>query len=324
MFRFILIFTITLLLLSITVLSYHTSLNNYSKYFVNKKSSNSLFKATYLGASSILISDGETTILTDGFITRPSIYSILFTKINPNTKLIKETLKKINIKRIDAIITLHSHHDHAMDSPIIAHQTGAFIIGSLSTANIAKSYNFENIKIISGKKSFHVGDFTITVIPSLHTVMSKNISSIVGIGKEIENEFTTPTYFTSYKEGGTYALFIEHQKGNIFINGSTNFIKGSLSAYKAQTVFLGIANLSDNSKEFQEEYFKELVISLEAKKVIPIHWDDFTKNINENTRPMPTIFDDFKSNMDFIITQSKKSNISLEILRIFDTTNLDK
>ena len=324
MFRFILIFTITLLLLSITVLSYHTSLDNYSKYFVNKKSSNSLFTATYLGASSILISDGATTILTDGFITRPSMYSLLFTKIKPDKKHIKKTLKKINIKKIDAIITLHSHHDHAMDSAVVADYTGAFIIGSLSTANIAKSYNFDNIKIINAKKSFKIGDFTITVIPSLHTVMSKNISNLVGIGKEIAKEFTTPTYFTDYKEGGTYSLFIEHKKGNIFINGSTNFIKGSLSTYKAQTVFLGIANLSDNSKEFQEEYFKEVVISLEAKKVIPIHWDDFTKNMNEDTRPMPRIFDDFKSNMNFLITQTKKSNISLEILRIFDTTNLNK
>jgi len=304
--------------------SYHPSLDKYSQYFTAKENITSAYKATYLGASSILISDGKTTILTDGFITRPSIYSLLFTQIQPDKELIKQTLKKLNIKKIDAIITLHSHHDHAMDSAEVANQTNAYLIGSKSSANIAKSQDFYITKIITGKQSFQIGDFKLTTIPSKHTKMSRILGNIVGLGEEISSEFKTPAYFTQFKESKTYSLFIEHQKGNIFINGSTNFIKGSLQNYKAQTVFLGIANLSKNTKTFQEEYFKQTVIALNAKRVIPIHWDDFTKNINDTTQPMPRIFDDFKNSMDFIIQQTKQNNISLEILRIFDTIALDK
>ena len=324
MFRFILVFTITLILLFVTAVSYRSSLDKYSQYFVNQKSSKSLYKAVYLGTSSILITDGKTTILTDGFITRPSIYSLLFTKIEPNKELIKKALKKIGIRKIDAIITLHSHHDHAMDSAIVAQQTGAFLIGSSSTANISKSHGFTNIKGIEEKKSFQIGDFKITVIPSQHSHMGKYLGKVVGLGEEITNKFKTPSYFTNYKEAKTYALLVEHKKGNVFINGSTNFIKGSLETYQAQTVFLGIAKLTSNSKEFQEEYFNGVAKTLNAKRVIPIHWDDFTVNIFEDTKPMPRVFDDFDASMDFLIKQSYDNNMKLQLLRIFDTIDLNK
>ena len=320
MFKITLILISTVLLLLFAV-SYHPSLEKYSSYFA-ESNSGSLFKATYLGTSSILISDGKTNILTDGFITRPSIYSLILTQIQPDKKLIKETLKKLNLKKIDAVISLHSHHDHAMDSAEVAYQTGAFMIGSSSTANIAKSQDFHNIKIIKDKQSFKIGDFKVTVIPSLHSVMGETLSSIIGINEEITDGFEIPAYFTQYKGAQTYVLFIEHKKGNIFINGSTNFIKGSLAKYKANTVFLGIANLGERPEVFQKEYFKEVVLSLQAKRVIPIHWDDFTKNINKRTRPMPRIFDDFDKSMSFLINQTQENNISLKMLHIFDSTAL--
>ncbi len=324
MFRFILLFTITLLILFFITISYHPSLDIYSKYFINDNNSSSSFKATYLGASSIVITDGKTTILTDGFITRPSIYSLIFTQIKSDKELIKKTLQKINVKKIDAIITLHSHHDHAMDSAQVALQTGAFVVGSNSTATIAKAQYFYKIKTIKDKTIFQIGDFKLTIIPSRHTIVGKYLSKLVGIGETITDDFKSPAYFTKYKESKTYALHIEHKKGNIFINASTNFLKNSLDDYKAHTVFLGIANLAKNTKKFQEEYFKEVVLKLKAKRVIPIHWDDFTKDINSETKPMPKAFDDFDGSMKFIIEQTKENNITLEMLRIFDKSNLNK
>ena len=214
----------------------------------------------------MLISDGKTNILTDGFITRPSIFSLLFTKIKPNKQLIQDTLKKLNLKKIDAIVTLHSHHDHAMDSAEVALQTNALIIASSSTANIAKSQGFHNVKVVSGKQSFQVGNFTLTLIPSLHSKMGKYLARLVGMGEYINEEFKTPSYFTQYKEAQTYSLFVEHEKGNVFINASTNFAKEDLSKYNAHTVFLGTARLSKTSEEFQDKYYKKSSSCLKGQK----------------------------------------------------------
>jgi L-ascorbate metabolism protein UlaG (beta-lactamase superfamily) len=41
------------------------------------------------------------------------------------------------VTRLAAIMPAHSHHDHAMDTVVVAARTGVVIIGSESTADIA-------------------------------------------------------------------------------------------------------------------------------------------------------------------------------------------
>lgn len=325
---FLLIITFVVLgsLGSYKLITSQSSLIPYEKYFVKQspiqKESliNQKIKATFLGTSSILISDGRTTLLTDGFISRPSLPKLLLSKIEPDKQKINNVLNKLKIKKIDAIMTLHSHHDHALDSAFIASQTDAVLIGSNSTANIARGSGFkeEKIKIITQKKSFTFGNFKVTMIPSVHTVMPLYLDKLVGLGEYINQPLKMPTYFFNFKEGGTYSVYIEHPLGNIFINASSGYIKNQLNEYSAEVVFLGIAGLSKNSLEFQEEYFDEVVQKLKAKKVIPIHWDNFTKDIYAPTQPMNKLFENFDKSMEFLIHQTEQNKMTLQMLNIFD------
>lgn len=299
-----------------------TSLTPYKSYFMKKTttSSSKSIRAIFLGTSSVLISDGTTTLLTDGFISRPSLATLLMSKIKPDGTKIEKVLKQLDIDKIDAIMTLHSHHDHALDSVYIAKKTGAVLIGSESTANIAKGSDFEedNVKIVKEKRSFVFGDFKLTVFPSVHTTLPSYLESLIGINEKIEKPLTFPSYFTAFKEGGTYSILIEHPLGNIFINGSTGFVENQLENYKADVIFLGISSLSKQTNDFQSKYFDETVGRLGAKKVFPIHWDDFTQDIMQPTVPMNKLFDDFDANMNFIIAKTKEKNINLQLLKIFD------
>jgi len=316
------------------LLTSKSSLQPYEKYFVKqealkqesinqepiKEQTSQKIKATFLGTSSVLISDGQTTLLTDGFISRPGLSKLLLSKIEPNKEKIKSVLTKLNVEKIDAIMTLHSHHDHALDSAFIAQTTQAVLIGSPSSANIARGsgLNETKIKVVKHKKSFKFGQFRVTMIPFKHTVMPSFLRYLVGMGESIEKPLMLPSYFVNFKEGGTYSLYIEHPLGNIFINGSSGFVNNQLEGYNADVVFLGIARLGKNSILFQEEYFNEVVKKLKAKRVIPIHWDDFTKDIDKPMIPMNRLFDDFAKSMDFLIKQTEQNSIKLELLNIFD------
>ena len=90
---------------------------------------------TFLGVSSLLMNDGETAILTDGFFTRPNIREIFLGKIAPDKALINKSLKHAAIDRLAAVIVNHSHYDHVMDAPEVALQTSAILVGSESTAD---------------------------------------------------------------------------------------------------------------------------------------------------------------------------------------------
>ena len=93
---------------------------------------------SFLGVTTLYLDDGHTRILIDGFFSRPSKWQILTQKIEPDKARIAAALKRADIAKLDAVIAVHSHYDHAMDSPEVALQTGASVYGSESTANISR------------------------------------------------------------------------------------------------------------------------------------------------------------------------------------------
>ena len=118
-------------------------------------------EVTFLGNTTLFFSDGVTNIMIDGFVTRPSYYKIFTKKIKSDPKKVRALLKKLGSPKIDAILVSHSHHDHAMDAPEMAQQTGAVIYGTSSTAEIAYGAFLPAIQmsIIEPNRSFDIGKF---------------------------------------------------------------------------------------------------------------------------------------------------------------------
>jgi len=97
-------------------------------------------RVSWLGNTNVLVTDGETAILTDAWFTRPSDLEILFGRIGPDLGAIDRALERAEIEQLAAVIPVHSHFDHAMDAPEVAERTGAMLVGSESTANIGRGW----------------------------------------------------------------------------------------------------------------------------------------------------------------------------------------
>ena len=87
----------------------------------------------YLGISGYELTDGTTVVLLDPQLTRPTLGELLTGPIAPDEALIAAWIGE----RVDYILVNHAHYDHAMDAPAIALRTGAVIIGSRSSRNLA-------------------------------------------------------------------------------------------------------------------------------------------------------------------------------------------
>ena len=59
----------------------------------------------------------------------------------------ERSLKRAGVTSLAAVIPVHSHYDHALDSPIVAQATGAVLVGSSSSANIAKGEGLPDARI---------------------------------------------------------------------------------------------------------------------------------------------------------------------------------
>ncbi|MGB3049984.1 MAG: MBL fold metallo-hydrolase [Polyangiales bacterium] len=233
----------------------------------------------YTGTATLVFSDGETTWMTDGWFSRPGPLQVLFGNIGPDLDAITQGLERNEVDDLSAVFPLHSHYDHAMDAPEVAKRTGALLLGSESTANIARGWGLpeEQIRVVADREPIALGKFTVTPIELRHFQFPDPRMAARALGDpEIDAPLTPPVATFDYRVGKAYALHVAHPKGTWLILGSAGFVEGALEPYDADVVFLGVGALGSQTDAYRETYWKESVERTNPSRVIPIHWDSLT------------------------------------------------
>ena len=292
-------------------------IGNYKNYYINDAAAphHGAVKITFLGAASLLIDDGETQLMVDGFISRKPLWQVATSQLSTDKAATDALLSKLQVNRLQAVFASHSHYDHALDIAYIAQRTGAKLYGSSSTLNIGKGANLPSgqMQLYTPDKALQIGQFSITVMPSRHTPPIKYIND--DIGEEITAPLSQPARVSAYKEGGSYDFLIRHGTISFFIKPDTNFITGKLDKIQADVLFLGTAMFGKQKPEFQRAFYDETIGKLRPKLVIPIHWDNFFQPLSDHLEAMPQVVDNLEQGFDFLISRTKNDNIEFSILQ---------
>ncbi|WP_300409123.1 MBL fold metallo-hydrolase [Lagierella sp.] len=245
-------------------------------------------KITSFGTTTLLFDDGNSQILFDAHFTRPSVRQYLFKRVSSDEEVIEGMLKKYNVNRLEGIFISHSHYDHVMDAPFLSKKTGATIYGSKTTKNIAlgEKVNKNNIVVFKDYRVYEIGDFKITVIPSKH---SKPRVFNNDLGEEIKRPLRRHRKLRNFKEGGSYDFYIENNDKSYLIHPSCNYIENRLKDFEVDVLFLALAGITKMDEKTKNEFFHETIGMTKAKLVLPIHWDNFFKPLDEPTKTMPRI-----------------------------------
>jgi L-ascorbate metabolism protein UlaG (beta-lactamase superfamily) len=265
-------------------------------------------RVRFLGVSTLLFDDGETAILTDGFFSRPAKTQVLFGKVAPDPVLIAQSLRRAGITQLSAVLVGHSHYDHAMDAPEVARRTGAVLIGSPSTAQIGRGWGLaeDRIRVAADGDSMQFGRFRVSFIRSQH------VPSAV-TGGEISAPLAPPVRAHEYREGGSYSLLIRHGVRSLLVQESAGFVEGALRGRQAEVVLLGIGLLGKQADSYRDAYWRETVTTVGARRVIPIHWDDFSLPLSQPLRPLPPPLDDFDASMAFLNARAQTSGVDVKL-----------
>jgi L-ascorbate metabolism protein UlaG (beta-lactamase superfamily) len=276
---------------------------------------------SFLGVATLLFDDGETAIMTDGYFTRINREQMnLDEPIAPDQALVAAGLKRIGVDRLAAVMTVHSHFDHSLDTPVVAQLTGATVVGSRSTANIARGWGLDEdqIKEVESGDSIRFGDFEVTFIRSKHYAFPG--ASASSIGKEILSPLVPPQPRSAYVEGGSYSILIEHPEKSFLVQGSAGSLPGALDAYSTDVVLLGIGGLGLKERDYKEGYWRDVVEALDAKVVIPIHFDDLTRPATAPLEAIPDVPQAF----DFLIEKAGEANIEFALLPYYLPADLSR
>lgn len=238
---------------------------------------------TWFGVTAVLLDDGQHAILIDPFFTRPPglLNMVRNQPIAPDEALIGRWLARAGVRRLDAVLVSHSHFDHAMDAGVVARQTGAQLIGSRSTANVGRGAGLpaSQIKVVAPGQPVQLGSFRVTFYASRHAGATGGKPT-----GDITAPLVPPARYLDYRQGGTWSILVEHPEGRLLHHGSAGFVPGALKDVKADVVFLGVALIDD-----LETYLRQVVDPIGAKRVIPVHWDDFTRPLDEPLVPFPVV-----------------------------------
>ena len=236
-------------------------------------------RLTYLGNAGWEITDGSTVILVDPFISQFASYRVPGGPAprSPDDLLTPDTAGiDQRIRRANYILITHAHPDHVLDAPYIARKTGATIIGNESVANLARAAEVSDSSLITvrGGEDFEFGNFSLKVIPSLHTALfNKRYFTIVGSG-HVPRGLKAPLRRREYlQDGGTLVYLLRIAGHQILIMGGMNFIEREMEGLRPDIALIGA--IKGGTQEIYD-YAGRLMRALgHPAIVLPTHLDAY-------------------------------------------------
>jgi L-ascorbate metabolism protein UlaG (beta-lactamase superfamily) len=232
--------------------------------------------ARWTGTSTLVFSDGETTLIIDGWFSRPGPLSMLYGEIAPDLEAIEQGLARNAVTRAAMVVPVHAHYDHAMDSPEVAKRTGALLVGSEATAQIGRGWGLpeEQIRVVRDGERLQLGAFEVVFHETRHFEFPDPAFRERALGDpDIPEPLVPPVPAFDYKVGVPLAVEVRHPRGSLLVQGSAGFVPGGLADVDVDVLFMGTGGLGSQTAGYRETYWRETVDATRPSRVVPIHWD---------------------------------------------------
>lgn len=262
---------------------------------------------TFLGVSSLLLDDGSSAILTDGFFTRPSMLKVLLGPVQPDGARIDASMRRAGIGRLEAVLPVHSHFDHAMDSAVVAERSGALLVGGESTANIGRGHGLpeDRIVVATPGNPITLGTYTVTLVESHHCPPDRFPGTIT-------EPLRPPAKAGAYRCGEAWSILVAHTSGRTaLVQGSAGYVAGALTGHTADVAYLGVGQLGLQPEEYLTAYWQETVRTIGARRVVLTHWDDFFRPLDQPLRALPYAGDDLHATMAVLTRLAEQDGVAL-------------
>jgi L-ascorbate metabolism protein UlaG (beta-lactamase superfamily) len=276
------------------------------------------FAVTFLGVATLLFDDGESAVLFDGFFSRPSLLEVGLKKIAPKDDRIDAALTRVGFgrdsgRRLGAVVPVHSHYDHAMDSAAVAERTGAVLVGGESTANVGRGGGLpaDRIQVVAHGEQATYGAFTLTFLVSDHCPPDRFPGTI-------DAPVTPPVKVGAYACGEAWSVIVTHTSGRTaLVQGSAGFVPKALTGRSADVAYLGIGQLGVQSEDYLRTYWAETVETIGATRVVLTHWDDFFRPLDEPLRALPYMGDDLDVTMRVLGQLADEQGVALHLPNVW-------
>jgi L-ascorbate metabolism protein UlaG (beta-lactamase superfamily) len=226
-----------------------------------------------LGNAGFILSCEDTTILIDPYVTRLPLTALL------RRKFVAASREAIDrwVPHADAILVGHTHFDHALDAPAIAHRDQCTVYGSTSMAHLLCLHGLDHqAVVVAPHRAYVIGPFTVTFIPSAHAKIALGVA--VPQDGELTCDQLNQLNPQAYRCGAVYGI-------HIVVHGTTIYHQGSADLCDNETPSRGVDVLlcALAGWRYTPSYLPRLLSRLHPAVIVPTHFDNFFRPLDAPT-----------------------------------------
>ena len=290
-------------------------------------------KARFFGISTILISDGENSILIDGFFSRRSFLDHIIKRMKPDDEMVENAINRGNLEneKIRAIYIAHNHFDHSMDTYYVANrlnQNPTYQDNPIEVYGPEEAHRTSKFPNVQTKEATSdcFGDIEVSVYKGEHAEKS-------GLMVFLESALLTFSSSREYKHAeSVYNFLVEKDNYRILVVPSAGIEEHKRNDYgEADVVFLGIGLIDQQDEVFGESktpyietYWNRYVRDTEASIVVPIHWDMPSKPLQTPLIPNLKLADNIEETIKELRKLATRDNVKIRFAPIYSAFGFKK
>lgn len=221
----------------------------------------------WIGVAGFVLTCEATTIVIDPYVTRLPLSGVLRRTVAASDPAAVDRW----VPRADAVLLGHTHFDHALDAPAVAHRDGATVYGGRSAAHLMGIHGLGAQAVeVTPHRRYEIGPFTVTFVPSQHAKLLLGRS--VPNGGEITCEHVGDLSTSAYGCGEVWGIHIEVDGFTLYHQGSADLIDDEVRHRDVDVFLCGVAG-----RQFTPGYLARILGRLRPHHVVVTHHDDFFK-----------------------------------------------
>src|SRR5215207_10022599 len=229
-------------------------------------------RITYLGTNGYLLEAQGTSLLVDPYFTRSALLPVaLNLRQTPSAANLQWASSRLP-SQVDAILITHGHFDHLLDAPWLSGKTGARIIGSRTSAFLARAAGAQKTLPVPPGMRVRVGAANIRVLAASHDCVLGRIP-FPGTRDAVPSAPVRPSDWVC-GEPLAYLIEIGGKKINLD-SGGTSAVQPPADLGKVDLAILGVA-LPDSRARLPV-----VLRRLRPRFVLPSHQDHFFRPVQE-------------------------------------------
>jgi L-ascorbate metabolism protein UlaG (beta-lactamase superfamily) len=219
----------------------------------------------WLGVAGLEVTYGDQVLLVDPYVSRISFRKQWLGPVRPLQRLVKEKLPRAHF-----ILVTHAHYDHMLDVAEVMANTGALALGSHNTCTLLflLGRSAGQIREVKAGDSVDLGKYQVKVLPALH-------GWAPGFGPgALRTNLKPPLGARDYRFDACYSYLIEVDGIRLLVSAG----EFQDQVQPAQVLFANPTYSYTQDLKFLRQVQPEVII--------PIHWDDFWRRLDQPIRPM--------------------------------------